>query len=177
MRLVQVHAKYLGIPTIIGRSKKSVFATLKDRIWKKLQGWKEKLLSRAGKEVLIKSVIQAIPTYLMGVYKLPCSIIDEIRSMTTRFWWRSSGSQRKVHWKNWDTMCTPKCLGGMGFRDMVVFNEALLALGLNGSYSWRSIWSSKSLVKEGLIWRIGNGEKVNVYEDPWFTDEQGCFIL
>lgn len=51
------------------------------------------------------------------------------------------------------------------------------ALGLNGSYSWRSIWSSKSLVKEGLIWRIGNGEKVNVYEDPWFTDEQGCFIL
>lgn len=53
MQRVEKHQKYLGIPTIIGRSKRMVFSALKDRIWKKLQGWKEKLLSRAGKEVLI----------------------------------------------------------------------------------------------------------------------------
>lgn len=140
MKLVQVHEKYLGIPTIIGRSKKTIFAALKDRIWKKVQGWKEKLLSRAGKEVLIKSVIQAIPTYLMGVYRLPSGIIDEIRSMTARFWWGSMGPQRKVHWQSWDSMCTPKCLGGLGFRDMSVFNEALL-----GKQAWHLVSSLDSL--------------------------------
>lgn len=62
MKLVDRYSKYLGIPTLPGRSKKQVFNDVKERIWKKLQEWKEKLLSRAGKEVLLKSVIQAIPT-------------------------------------------------------------------------------------------------------------------
>lgn len=49
MRQVDKHVKYLGIPTVPGRSKKAIFGALKDRIWKKLQGWQEKLLSSAGK--------------------------------------------------------------------------------------------------------------------------------
>lgn len=49
MNLVDKHEKYLGIPTIIWRSRKAVFMALKDRVWKNLQGWKEKLLSRSGK--------------------------------------------------------------------------------------------------------------------------------
>lgn len=48
---------------IIGKSKVDVFGCLKDRIWKKAYGWKEKLLSMGGKEVLIKAILQAIPTY------------------------------------------------------------------------------------------------------------------
>ena len=47
---------YLGLPTLIGRAKYSTFSYLKDRIWKKLQGWKGMLLSRAGKEILIKAM-------------------------------------------------------------------------------------------------------------------------
>lgn len=100
MRLVDSHGKYLGIPTIVERSKKSVFAALKDRIWKKLQGSKENILSRAGKEVLIKSFIQAIPTYatyLMGVYKLPLGVISDIQAIVARFWWGNSISKWKVH--------------------------------------------------------------------------------
>ena len=47
---------YLGLPTLVGRAKYHSFAYLKDRVWKKLQGWKGKLLSKAGKELLIKAV-------------------------------------------------------------------------------------------------------------------------
>ena len=59
---------YMELPTLIGRRKYETFAFLKERVWRKLQGWKGKLLSKAGKEVLIKAVAQSIPTYTMGVF-------------------------------------------------------------------------------------------------------------
>ena len=59
---------YLGLPTLVGRSKYHTFSFIKDRVWKKLREWKGMMLSRAGKEVLIKAVAQAIPTYTMSVF-------------------------------------------------------------------------------------------------------------
>ena len=61
---------YLGLPTLIGRSKYQAFSFLKDRVWKKMQGWKGKMFSRASKEVLIKAVAQSIPIYTIGVFLL-----------------------------------------------------------------------------------------------------------
>lgn len=68
---------YLGLPTLIDRSKYQTFSFLKERVWKKIQGWKGRLLFRAGKEVLIKAVAQSIPTYTMGVFQLPVKLYDE----------------------------------------------------------------------------------------------------
>ena len=62
---------YLGLPTLIGRAKYHTFSFLKDKIQKKLQGWKGMLLFRAGKEILIKVVAQSIPTYTMSVFSNP----------------------------------------------------------------------------------------------------------
>ena len=70
MPAIRQYEKYLGLPTLIGRAKKHNFAYIKERVWRKLQRWKEKLLSQAGREILIKSVIQAIPTYTMSCFKL-----------------------------------------------------------------------------------------------------------
>ena len=76
---------YLGLPTLIGHAKYQIFSFLKDWDWKKLQGWKGMMLSRASKEVLIKAVAQSIPTYTMGVFQLPIKLC-EINSMCARFW-------------------------------------------------------------------------------------------
>ena len=65
------HSKYLGLPSFIGRLKKQVFSILKERIGQKLVGWKGKLLSLGGKEILIKAVAQAILTYTMSYFLLP----------------------------------------------------------------------------------------------------------
>lgn len=86
----------------------------------------------------------------------------------------------------------------MGFKDLAVFNDALLGrqvwrllhfknsllsrvmkakyylrcdvlnarLGYSNSYSWRSIWSAKSLVKEGIMRRVGSGRDINIWRDP-----------
>ncbi|XP_021762976.1 uncharacterized protein LOC110727703 [Chenopodium quinoa] len=205
LRVKQVsrHEKYLGLPTIIGRSKKAVFSCLKEREWKKLQGWKERLLSQAGKEILIKAVAQAIPVYMMGLFRIPDCVLNEINSMIAKFWWGSRGSERKIHWVSWKKLCLPKQLGGMGFRDLGTFNQALLAKqgwrllndskslvysvlkaryfkngefisaprGYDPSFVWRSIWGAKSLLVDGLRWRVGDGRRINVWEEGWLPTE------
>ncbi|KAL0434037.1 UNVERIFIED_CONTAM: hypothetical protein Slati_2738000 [Sesamum latifolium] len=63
--VVAKHEKYLGLPTVVGRSKKELFEGIKDRIWKKLHSWSSKQLSQAGRSVLLKSIIHMIPTYVI----------------------------------------------------------------------------------------------------------------
>ena len=96
-------------------------------MWKRLQGWKDKLLSQAGREILIKSVIQAIPTYTMSYFKLLKGLIKELEMLIQKFWWGYSGDSRKVHWVKWKKLCEAKDRGGMGFKDIEKFNDALLA--------------------------------------------------
>ena len=105
---------YLGLPTLIGRDKYSTFAYLKDRVWKKLQGWKGMLLSRAGKEILIKAVAQSIPTYTMSVFLLPLKLCDELNSLCAKFWWGQVGNEKKIHWKSWDKLSITKKGGWYG---------------------------------------------------------------
>ena len=62
------HGKYLGLPSIIGRSKTEVFAEVKEKVGRKLAGWKGKLLSIGGNEILIKAIVQAVPTYTMSYF-------------------------------------------------------------------------------------------------------------
>jgi hypothetical protein len=62
--------KYLGLSSMIGRSKKSIFHYIKERIWNRVSSWNSKMLSQASKEILIKSLAQAIPSYCMSVFLL-----------------------------------------------------------------------------------------------------------
>ena len=90
--------KYLSLPVYVGQSKKKAFEYLKDKIWARIQGWIEKLLSKAGKEVLIKAVAQVIPTYAMSCFYLTKSFCEEISKMIARFWWSQQDKSNKIHW-------------------------------------------------------------------------------
>lgn len=76
--LVLGTGRYLGLPSMVGRGKKAVFGFIMDRLWKKINAWKSKNLSMAGREVLLKTVAQAIPSYCMSVYLLPHSLCDQL---------------------------------------------------------------------------------------------------
>ncbi|CAL8119961.1 unnamed protein product [Prunus armeniaca] len=88
--IVEFHEKYLGLPTVIGKRKKDCFNGIKERLRKKLNGWKEKLLLKAGKALLIKAVAHNIPNYAMGVFKLPITFCAYLNSMISKFWWKNS---------------------------------------------------------------------------------------
>ncbi|CAL5441577.1 unnamed protein product [Camellia sinensis] len=145
MKLVKAGAKYLGLPSCWGRSKKEVFSYMTERMMDKLQGWKTKFLSHAGREILLKAVVQAIPTYAMACFLFPKSLCESMNSMMSNFWWSGDSKSRGIHWAAWDKLTLPKMKGGLGFRDFRAFNKALLA-----RQGWRLLKYPNSFVARFL---------------------------
>ena len=155
--------------------------------------------SKAGRETLIKSVAQAIPTYSMSIFKLPRRVCEGINSVLAKYWWEQTQNEKKIHWINWNRLYTPKSKGGMGFRDICAFNLTMLAkqawrlvtgshslffrvyktryfpccsfmdaeLGHNPSFVWHSLLVARDLIQEGSLWKIGNGQSVQVNYNKW----------
>ena len=139
------NGKYLGIPELLQGSKTQAFAYVQNNIHKKVNGWTAKYLSRAGKEVMIKSVAAAIPTFPMSCYLLPKGLCKKISSATSNFWWGSGPNSKGMHWISWDKLCLSKKEGGIGFRSLEEFNIALLAKQL-----WRLEHNPNSLLTRVL---------------------------
>jgi hypothetical protein len=81
----------LGLPAMIGIDKSDCFRHLIDRVLARINGWKEKLLSMGGKEILIKAIAQAIPVFAMMVFKIPKTFAREYLTLSLN----SGGVMRK----------------------------------------------------------------------------------
>jgi hypothetical protein len=118
-------------------------------------------------------------------------------------------------WMSWKKMRKARDKEGLGFRDLELFNLAMLAkqgwrliqnpetlvakimrvkyypngnfieadIGRNPSFAWHSIWNSKKLLLKGIIWRVGDGAKIKIWEDPWLPGprphlvrQPGCIL-
>ena len=112
------NGRYLGLPSMVGRNKKAISGYLRDRVWNRIQQWSGKHLSKAGREVLIKSVVRGKCSYNMWecTFLLPTSIGEEIQKMINSFWWGTNRRQgRGIHWLSWDKLTMRKEYAGMGF--------------------------------------------------------------
>ena len=102
--IVAEFEKYLGLPMVGGgggKNKMSTFRDLREKIAKRVTGWKEKFISKTGKEILIKTIAQAISTYSMCLFKLLNALCNDIDSIIAKYWWRQTSNEKKIHWINW----------------------------------------------------------------------------
>ena len=95
-QVIKPHESYLGSPSLVGRSKNNTFAQPKQKVANKVSSWKEKLLTYAGKEILIKSVAQAMPAYSMSCFLLPNKLCEELIGMIKQFWWEQMKNEKKT---------------------------------------------------------------------------------
>jgi hypothetical protein len=85
-----------------GRMHKGRFVNLQSHLCQHIIAWVDGLHSQSAKEIPIKAIAQAIPAYIMGVFKLPFSLCDELTS--PRLQVGSGRGKRKTHWVNWNTI-------------------------------------------------------------------------
>lgn len=147
-QIVEVHngitnTMYLGLPSLVGRSKRRVFSYLKEKASKKIQQWQAKPISQGGKTLLIRNVTQAIPSYSMSCFILPTYLCHELEQMYNNYWWRSGSgdNQKGMNWLSWNNMSYAKSKGGLGFRNLHGYNIALL-----GKHIWNFMQNPSSLV-------------------------------
>jgi hypothetical protein len=154
---LQVHnealaEKYLDLPTAVGRSTKEAFEHMPTKIKELVGSWSGREASCAGREILLKSKAQAVPTYPMSCFMLPISTCNRMRSTIANYWWGNSTDNRHMHWLKWDSLTRPKAKGGMGFRDLPLFNKSLL-----GKQGWRLMTRPDSLCARVLKGRYFHG--------------------
>ncbi|GAU27143.1 hypothetical protein TSUD_104520 [Trifolium subterraneum] len=211
---------YLGLPSMVGRSKKNTFAYVKDRIWKRINSWRGRALSKAAERLVpdlaggdgfeFGFVFDNDKGQKLGydMYLIPETNIKEIERMLNSFWWGGGSNNGGIKWLAWDRIPYLKAYGGLGFRNLHLFNMAMVAkqgwkfatnpnslvarvykaryfpnstffashLGNNPSYAWRSIWKSRQVLMNGCRWRIGDGTKINVTNEPWLRMEDGKWM-
>ena len=98
---------YLGIPENLGGSKVQVFGFVQDRLNNRVNGWTFKFFTKGGKEVIIKSVVTALPNHVLSCFRIPKTVMKKLTSAVAQFWW-SPGVIREV------------CIGNHGINSVVL---------------------------------------------------------
>nr|GEU36621.1 RNA-directed DNA polymerase, eukaryota, reverse transcriptase zinc-binding domain protein [Tanacetum cinerariifolium] len=150
--------KYLGVPLITKTIGITECNQLVEKVKHKVNDWKNKVLSYAGRLQLIASVLASMHIYWASVFLIPKTIVKEIEKALKGFLWCQGELRRGAAKVAWKTICTPKSQGGLGIKRLGPWNEALLCKHL-----WNLIVKKDSLwvkwvnvikLKDKNIWEV-----------------------
>lgn len=131
-----------------------------EKVHERLEGWKVKSLSLAGRATHASSVLSSMPIYAMQTTKLPQSVLHDLDKHTRRCVWGSNDTRKRIHLVNWPSVCQTKDHGGLGLKQAGRMNQAMLT-----KLAWRlingptALWSRLMRSKYG-----GERELLNVFQ-------------
>lgn len=195
--------KYLGCPISVGGYRS--FDYIVEKFEKRLNSWKSNFLTHAGRLVLIKSVMDSLPVYAMGTIIFPSKVIRKLTAIAHNFFWGGKHDKKSMSYVAWDSVTTPKGMGGLGLRHLKEVNKALvmktmwkLATGANMLWAhlmqakyyprgalwstqrrtncsklWKQLMDLRSVLINHICWKVGSGEQISLYSQPWFPGWTG----
>jgi hypothetical protein len=146
---------YLGLPLGATHRDPSIWDVVIGKIEAKLAGWKRMYLSKGGRLTLIKSMLSNIPTYYLSLFQVPMGVAKRIEKLQRDFLWGGVGEEFKFHLVKWSKICMTTETGGLGVRNLIHFNQALLGKWLWRFATERAAWWQKLVVAKYDIIRGG----------------------
>ncbi|XP_072081248.1 uncharacterized protein [Arachis hypogaea] len=118
--------KYLGVPLGANPRLVKTWKPIIDKVEEKLSLWKAKVLNKAEKLVLIKSILNSLPVYYLSLYKMPKAVAEKLISLQRRLLWSKEDGEQGMTLVKWELVQAPRKFGGLGVGDDMVQNTALL---------------------------------------------------
>jgi hypothetical protein len=118
---------------------------------KRLNSWNSRHLSFGGRVTLINSVLASLPLYYFSFYKAPSCVIQSLVKIQCTFLWAGGSAVKKICWVKWDQICLPKGRGGLGVKNLELFNLALLS-----KWKWRCLSDGEAVWDDLLRFRYGH---------------------
>ncbi|GJV30268.1 hypothetical protein Tco_1386716 [Tanacetum coccineum] len=144
--------KYLGVPLVSSRLIFRDCKELIDKVQNRVNDWKNKSLSFAGRLQLIQSVLGSLNVFWASVFALPSRVLLDIEQIMRGFLWCQGGLSRGKAKVAWEVVCLPKKEGGLGIRRLDHFNKALMV-----SHIWKLLSLKESLwVKWIHVYKLKN---------------------
>ncbi|GJY62450.1 putative RNA-directed DNA polymerase [Tanacetum coccineum] len=149
--------KHLGVPLVPSRLVYRDCSDLMERIKKRINDWKNKVLSFAGRTQLIRSVLGSMHVYWASVFILPSSLMHDLEQVIRGFLWCQGEMKRGKAKVAWEVVCLPKKEGGLGIRSPLsnlISNKDIYRAGLGldarvsdivlaGLWVWPTDWLVK----------------------------------
>jgi hypothetical protein len=172
--------KYLGMQLALRPLTKAEWQPKIDKVVNCVPAWQSGMIQKAGRLILIKSVITARPIHQMIVAEAPVWVLDEIVKWLRAFFWAGkkqvNGGQCLV---SWEAICRPLCHGGLGVKDLRLHGLALRTRWCwlrrtDQSRPWQGLPAlpdreANAVFQSLAIFKVGNGEKIFFWKDRWIN--------
>ncbi|GAU37021.1 hypothetical protein TSUD_207270 [Trifolium subterraneum] len=143
--------KFLGIPVGANPRRKETWRPVVEAMSTRFSRWSGSHLTYGGRITLINSVLASLPLYFFSFFKASICVLNQLVSIQRNFLWGGGLEEKKMCWVKWDHVCLPRDLGGLGVKNLKLFNIALLS-----KWKWRCVNDSEAVWKEVLRHRYGH---------------------